>query len=194
MRKLILILLFPVLAYGAGSETIDPDGNIRIGTDWAISGECTQEWDCVSDNSDADYVQHYDNNNITDMLFRCAGMTERDSTIDSVNYICRWQTGNVGNTWQLTDSISGQTAGLRNSATISSGTTGSWLQDTVKYTLTPDGNAYTASDIDELAIGFYLVAKANNKYIMCNELWTEVWYSGEAPATNPQVIMIMGGD
>jgi len=188
----ILVILFPVLAF-AGTEVLDPDGDIRIETDWVSTPTLTQANVVTSDDDDASYMEMYDNNNVgNDFLMTFEGSAVTDSTIDSVNIVWRWQASNTGNTWAVIDSISDQTAGLRQSSTIVAASARTLYQDSISYSSPPDGGSYSWSDISDMNIGVTNVAMSNNKYEQIYELWAVVYYhaEGEPPAGIPPAQII----
>ncbi|MCK5020943.1 MAG: hypothetical protein KAS32_28270 [Candidatus Peribacteraceae bacterium] len=193
-RLIIILMLMATVVHGAGTEVHDPDATIRLEVNWSCPACPTS----ISDDDLETFAQKYDNDYTgVGIYFTCDDTAISDSTIDSVTVFLQYEVTNVACTFQLQDSVAGQTySGWRNTSTITAPVSGSDLDTSITYTSPPDGGAYTWTDIDNMCIGVFNVAMINNKALYVDELWFTVFYhyAGAPPPTNPQVIMITGGD
>jgi len=189
---LIILLLLPAWAW-AGTEVIDPDSDVRMETGWTASGCASGQWECLSDDNNPDQIYILtatDQGNI--WLGGLASPVTADSTIDSVGITLRLQVQNLALRASAVDSIAGQTADYRVGTAIGLSATGAWEDSETVYTLTPDGNAYTWTDISNYFVGVEYTTAASNNLLQCTEIWITVYYSyAEAPSGGGNLVKIL---
>jgi hypothetical protein len=184
MKKLLIItllawMLLPAWAL-AGTEVLDPDGLVRIEADWDSFGCDNQDiWPCIADDVDANQVLMFDNNTVGAVVLLSVGNpSTTDSTIDSVNVMLRVQVSAITTTKPaLVDSVAGQTAGLRASASITLSANDVWEEHIISYALNPDGNSWSWTDLANYYVGVEADLMGNNRTSQCTKIEVTIYYT-----------------
>lgn len=186
MKILLLIILLPLTTL-AGTEVIDPSGDVGGRVGWLTFGGGLSHAARLVDSDDATGIYVDDTDGDID-LFTWYDASTADSTIDSVVYTVRDSVTHANNTIAVLDSIPG--VAIRQSSTIQS--VAAWADQTVMYTTKPGGGVWTWTDIDNLIAGLLNVNTQKNNWNYVAEMYLTVYYHYTAAAA-AQVIII-GGD
>jgi hypothetical protein len=178
MNKLILIFFLLTSIALAGTEILDPDGDIRMESDWVSVGCSGVEYNCMSDDVDANQVYIYDNNTVGAEHWYTFGdpTTSTDSIPDSLGFVLRSKSSHVNCSPAIVDSISGYDNRTSSNITLI-GDDGAWEQDTVWYSTSPAGGEWTWTQINGLCAGVQAATMQNNRYLYTTELWVIVAFS-----------------
>ena len=192
----ILALLTPAV-WGAGTEVLDPDGLVLIEADWDTLNCNNQDvWPCLADDTDPTQLLMSDNNTIgVNVIFTFDNSATVDSTIDSVVVMLRVLVSHTNCRPAIIDSVGGQATAMRQATEFTLSATETWEEHTVKYTVNPDGDPYTWTDIDNYIVGIDNYAMQNNGTEQITKLEMTVHYSfaGAAADTYEGQAIIIGG-